>query len=177
MIVLFQSPNEETRSTLRSLFPTTQKFHPGSQEPPSKKRKMSLERRKRLTVCVLPASHSTIPRGSTRSLLQGERRIQEILFLRSWTELRVRQSIAEAFLGILDPDNPEDDILFMSSNAGAGISNAPDPSTFEGPSGDVGWTGTKVLALAGRGCLYVKSKKELQDVSFYSEIFKQRRAL
>lgn len=53
MIVLFQSPNEETRLTLRSLFPTTQKFHPGSQEPPSKKRKMSLEQRKQLTVCVL----------------------------------------------------------------------------------------------------------------------------
>ena len=31
---------------------------------------------------------------------------------------------------------------------------------------DVGWTGTKVLALAGRGSFYVKGKKELQDVSF-----------
>ena len=117
--VLFQSPKEETRSTLRSLFPTTPKFHPGSQEPPLKKRKMSLERRKRLTVCVLPASHST-----TDHYCRRKDEFRRFCFLRSWTELRVRQSIAEAFLGILDPDDPEDDILFMSSNAGAGISNA-----------------------------------------------------
>ena len=67
-------------------------------------------------------------------------------------------SLAEAFLRILDPDDPEGDILFMSSNAGAGISDAP------GMSSEIGWTGNRVLALAGRGNLYVRSKKEVQEV-------------
>lgn len=44
-------------------------------------------------------------------------------------------------MGILDHEDTEDDILFMSCNVGAGISNGPDLSTFEGPSGNVSWTG------------------------------------
>ena len=76
----------------------------------------------------------------------------------------MRQSISEVFLSILDDDDPEEDIIFMSSNAGAGISTAPDSSTFGGQSSEVGWTGNKVQTLAGRGCLYVKSKKEIREV-------------
>ena len=69
--------------------------------------------------------------------------------------------IVEAFVTFLDADDPEGDILFMPSNVGAGISDAPDLQTFPGQSSEVGWTGNKVLALAGRGNLYVKSKKEV----------------
>ena len=171
-----QSPDEGTRQTLRSLFPgsgssrqsLTFRAQPDIPEPPPKKKKLSLERRKRVTVCLLPPSVSTVPRGSTRSWLCGEGRVKDILFLRSWTEMRVRQTIAEAFLRALDPEDPEGDILFMSSNAGAGISDAPDPSTFQGLSSEVGWTGNKLLALAGRGNLYVRSKKEVQQVNLES---------
>ena len=131
---ILQAPNKQTRSTLRSLFPSTrssqQSFQPSfNKEPPSKKKRLSLERRKRITVCLLPAAHTAVPRGATRIQLNEQGRVQDILFLRSWTELRVRQSIAEVFLSILDDDDPEEDIIFMS---GAGISTAPDPSTFPG---------------------------------------------
>ena len=164
-ITFLQAPNEQTRSTLRSLFPSPsgRSFQP-VQEPPLKKKKLSMERRKRLTICLLPAAHTTVPRGATRIQLNEQGRVQEILILHSWTELRVRQSIAEVFLRILDEDDPEEDIIFMSSNAGAGISTAPDPNTFDGQSSEVGWTGNKVQALAGRGCLYIKSKKEIREV-------------
>ena len=74
------------------------------------------------------------------------------------------QLIAEVFLRILDEDDPEEGITFMSSNAGAGISMAPDPNTFDGQSSEVGWTGNKVQALAGHGCLYMNSKKEIREV-------------
>ena len=169
--VFTQAPNEETQSALRSLFPSSARSRPPLFElasnvggPPSKKRKLSLERRKRVTVCLLPAAMTTVPRGATRVQLSDEGRVKEILFLRSWTEYRVRQSIAESFLPLLKEDNPEDDILFMSSNAGAGISSDPDPNTLEGASTGVGWNGSKVLSLAGRGCLYIKSKKRVQEV-------------
>ena len=167
---MLQAPNEETRSTLRYLFPSgrRQPFQPLSnvEEPPAKKRKLSLERRKRITVVLLRAAHTSVPRGATRIQLNEQGRVQEILFLRSWTELRVRQSIAEVFLRILEEDDPEEDIIFMSSNAGAGRSTAPDPTTFGGQSSEVGWTGNKVQALAGRGCLYIKSKKEIHEVLY-----------
>ena len=114
---------------------------------------------------LVPAHISAVPRGSTRQHLAHDGRVQDVLFLRSWTELRVRQTICEGFLSQLNQDDPEGDILFMSSNAGAGISDAPDPSTLPGSSTDVGWTGQRVLHLAGRGNLYIKSKKEVQEVS------------
>ena len=85
-----QSPNEETRQTLRSLFPSSGRSshqtltfhaHPDVQEPPSKKKKLSLERRKRVTVVLLPAPISAVPRESTRLQLSEEGRVQEILFL------------------------------------------------------------------------------------------------
>ena len=87
-----------------------------------------------------------------------------MLFLRSWTELRVRQTICEVFLDKLDEDYPQGDISFLSSNAGAGISDAPASSTFPGQSTEVGWTGQRVLHLAGRGNLYIKIRKDVQEV-------------
>ena len=174
-----QAPDAETRQTLRTLFPGggsgRQAFSPPAlafdahsalREPAAKKRKIShsLERRKRVTVVLLPAHVSTVPRGATRQQLTLGGRVLEVLFLRSWTELRVRQTICEVFLDKLDEDDPEGDISFLSSNAGAGISDAPDPSTFPGQSTDVGWTGQRVLHLAGRGNLYIKSRKEMQAV-------------
>lgn len=162
-IVFLQAPNEQTRATLRSLFPAGgQQFEP--HQPPAKKKKLSLERRKWITVCLLPAGCTSVPRGATRIELSEQERVQDVLFLCSWTELQVRQSIVEAFLRILDGDDAEEDIVFLSSNAGAGITTAPDPSTLEGRSSEVGWTGDKVQAQAGRGCLYIKSRREVHEV-------------
>ena len=53
----------------------------------------------------------------------------------------------------------------MFSNAGAGISGAPDLLTLPGSSIDIGRTGQRVLHLAGRGNLYINSPKEVQEVS------------
>ena len=78
---LLQAPNQERRSTLRSLFPSSsrQPFQPLSnvEEPPSKKKRLSLERRKRITVVLLPAAHTSVPRGATRIQLNEQGRVQE----------------------------------------------------------------------------------------------------
>ena len=75
---LLQAPNEETRSALRSLFPSSsrQPFQALSnvEEPPSKKKKLSLERRKRITVVLLHAAHTSVPWGIQ---LNEQGRVQE----------------------------------------------------------------------------------------------------
>ncbi len=126
--------------------------------------KMSLERRKRVTVVLLPPQVRVVPRGGPRQHLKDTGRMQDVLIQRSWTELRVRQTIAETFATKLDADDPEGDIVFLSGNAGAGISDAPDPSTLPGQSTEVGWTGLTVIQLAGRRNLYIRSRKETCEV-------------
>ena len=71
--------------------------------------------------------------------------MKDIMIQRSWTELRCRQSISESFTAHLDADDPEGDIIYLTGNAGAGISNAPNPDTLGGTSTDVGWTGQRLL--------------------------------
>ncbi len=77
----------------------------------------------------LPASSTTLspvhtvtilPRGSTRQQLSEAGCVEDVL-QRSWTELRVRQTISEALATKLDPDDPEGGIAFLSGNAGAGV--------------------------------------------------------
>lgn len=125
-----------------------------------------MERRKRVTVVLLHPRVMVVPQGGPRTQLQQGGRIADVLLQRSWTDLRVRQTICEAFINHLDPDDSEGDIVYFSANAGAGISIAPDPSTLSGQSTDVGWTGLKVIQLAGKENLYIKSKKEVQEVKY-----------
>ena len=113
--------------------------HATLHEPSVKGKKLSLERRKRVTVVLLPAHVSAVLRGATLQQLIQDDRVQDVLFLQSWTELRVRQTICEAFLSQLYEDDPEGDILLISSNAGAGISGTPDPLTLPGSSTGRHW--------------------------------------
>ncbi len=70
--------------------------------PAKKKMKMSLKRRKRVTVVLLPPQVRVVPHGGPRQHLKDTGRMQDVLIQRSWTELRVRQTIAETFATKLD---------------------------------------------------------------------------
>ena len=169
-----QAPPDGTRKALSKLFPSgtlrsqgsVRMFNPSTSfssttAPPSKRKRLSLERRKRIIAVLLPPLVAVIPRGTSRQQLSEGGRVKDIMIQRSWTELRCRQSISESFTAHLDADDPEGDIVYLTGNAGAGISNAPN---LGGTSTDVGWTGQRLLALSGRENLYLKSRMEVREV-------------